>query len=160
MRPRKSGRAPRKLSYACCFSLHAGLCPPRYTPAAFHCTQACGGCLITLGGCGHTNLESPSQLIIRLLPSTARRPVATSLHACCLPLHAGLWRLLDGKVGDAAKTLIEERLKYTDKELARAGLHPGYRCVIVCARVRTCMCVCVCARVCVCASVCVPVCSG
>ena len=41
---------------------------------------------------------------------------------------AGMLRMLDGKVPDASKTLIEERLKYTDKELARAGLRPGYRC--------------------------------
>jgi len=47
--------------------------------------------------------------------------------AFVLELLAGLWRLLDGKLPDASRALIEERLKYTDKQLTRAGLYPGYR---------------------------------
>ncbi len=39
----------------------------------------------------------------------------------------GLWRLLGTKLPEGAKTLIEERLKYTDRELARKGLRPGYK---------------------------------
>lgn len=38
----------------------------------------------------------------------------------------GLWRHL-GKLSDASRTLVEERLKYTDKELAKKGVRPGYR---------------------------------
>jgi hypothetical protein len=37
-----------------------------------------------------------------------------------------MWRLL-GKLTDQQKSLIEERLKYTDKELAKKGVRPGYR---------------------------------
>ncbi|KAL6753732.1 armadillo-type protein [Haematococcus lacustris] len=39
----------------------------------------------------------------------------------------GLWRHLP-KVVDPAKSLIEERLKYTDKQLAKQGVRAGYRC--------------------------------
>lgn len=38
----------------------------------------------------------------------------------------GIWRLL-GKLGDQARTLVEERLKYTDKQWAKQGLRAGYK---------------------------------
>jgi hypothetical protein len=37
-----------------------------------------------------------------------------------------MWRWL-GKLTDQQRSLIEERLKYTDKELAKQGLKPGFR---------------------------------
>ncbi len=45
----------------------------------------------------------------------------------CVCVCAGLWRHLGNKLTDSAKTLIEERLKYADKQLAKNGLAPGYR---------------------------------
>jgi hypothetical protein len=39
---------------------------------------------------------------------------------------AGMWKLL-GRLTDQQKSLIEERLKYVDKELAKKGLRAGYR---------------------------------
>ena len=38
-----------------------------------------------------------------------------------------MWKWL-GKLTDQQRSLIEERLKYTDKELAKQGLKPGFRC--------------------------------
>ena len=43
------------------------------------------------------------------------------------PVHrAAMWKWL-GKLTDQQRSLIEERLKYTDKELAKQGLKPGFR---------------------------------
>ena len=42
------------------------------------------------------------------------------------PPPVGLWKYV-GKLTDQQKSLIEERLKYTDKELAKRGLKAGHR---------------------------------
>ena len=47
---------------------------------------------------------------------------------------SGLWRLA-GKLTDQQRSLIEERLKYTDKELSKKGLRAGFRSDYVSAAV-------------------------
>ncbi|GAX77872.1 hypothetical protein CEUSTIGMA_g5314.t1 [Chlamydomonas eustigma] len=42
----------------------------------------------------------------------------------------GMWKWL-GKLTDQQRSLIEERLKYTDKELAKQGLQPGFRAAMM-----------------------------
>uniref|UniRef100_A0A7S0RW58 TOG domain-containing protein n=1 Tax=Chlamydomonas leiostraca TaxID=1034604 RepID=A0A7S0RW58_9CHLO len=78
--------------------------------------------------------NAPDSILISLakLVSERDQSLRSAALGCFEVVYAfeadGLWRYL-GKLTDASRTLVEERLKYTDKELAKKGLKPGYRAV-------------------------------
>ena len=93
----------------------AGSSPPPTLP-----THPCPSCSHVEVGVG--KLSEPQQPEVLPFPLPPSHPLTPPC-----PVHrAAMWKWL-GKLTDQQRSLIEERLKYTDKELAKQGLKPGFR---------------------------------